>query len=450
MRINHLEKIVKLGRLLPAALLVLSAACSSELATEPQDRILADQAIVDGATARAALTGMYSGMQALGYYGRNFELLGDVPSDNVRHTGTFQYLKDVNQNIQKADNTTVLSVWTAIYSVISRANTIIEKVPNIADLSATEKDEILGEAYLVRALSYHNLVKFWGAVPMPLSPIKDASEAASFTRTPVAGVYTQILADLAQAGAKITNKSNTRQATVATVHAIRARVYLYQGNYAGAITEANAVMADVNTLATNFTDLFTATGSNTPEDIFRVAFTPVQYNEMGYYYLAAGRREVQPTTNLQAAFEAGDVRKTATVIPRNSSNLQGVKFPTTIGAEHLHVIRLAEVILIKAEALARSNPNLQLAVDEYNKIRVRAKLAPHALGVNVTTQADVLAAIDKERRLELALEGDRWPDLIRQGRAVAVKALTDPTKAIMPIPAAELAVVPGLGQNPGY
>ena len=69
------------------------------------------------------------------------------------------------------------------------------------------------------------------------------------------------------------------------------------------------------------------------------------------------------------------------------------------GAEDLHVIRLAEVLLIKAEALARQN-DLSGAVDAYNPIRERAGLAPHVLGVDVTSQAEVLAAIDLERRLE--------------------------------------------------
>ena len=104
-----------------------------------------------------------------------------------------------------------------------------------------------------------------------------------------------------------------------------------------------------------------------------------------------------PTADLNAAYEAGDLRMPLTVIAATRRDYQGVKFPTTIGAEHLHVIRFAEVMLIQAEALARLG-QLAAAVDEYNKIRVRAGLAPHVLGVDVTTQADVLAAIDHERR----------------------------------------------------
>ena len=438
---------VKLRFLFSALLVTAIGACGRELATSPTDEVLAENAIVDAPTARAALAGAYSGLQALGYYGRNLEIIGDLPADNAVWTGTFQYLSDIGRNDIKADNTTTTSVWTAVYAVIARANMVLAKVPNIPDLSTKEKNEILGEAHFLRALSYHNLVKFWGAVPMPLEPILITSDASKYQRVPVAQVYTQILSDLNQAGQLITNTSNTRQATVMAVHAIRARVLLYNADYQGALDESNIVLAGRDTLTVAYPDLFTATGTNTSEDIFRVAFTPVQYNEMGYYYLGAGRRELQPSANLNTSYEAGDVRKPWTVQPRGSRNLQGTKFPTTIGAEHLHVIRLAEVVLIKAEALARLN-QLAAAVAEYNKVRVRAGLAPHTLGVEVTSQGDVLAAIAKERRLELALEGDRWPDLVRLGLATTVRGIT-PNQTLLPIPASDVNTA-NLTQNPGY
>lgn len=438
---------MKLRTFISVAALGTLAACANELATEPQDQVLASQAIVDAPTARAALAGIYSGLQSLGYYGRNLEIIGDLPTDNAIWSGTFQYLGDIDANAIKPDNTTVTSVWNAIYAVIARANMVLAKVPAIPDLSTDEKNEILGEAYFLRALSYHNLVKFWGAVPVILDPVTTAADAAKYQRLPVDQVYTQILSDLDKAGQLITNTDNTRQANVMAVHAIRARVLLYKGDDQGALDESNIVLAGRDTLTVAYPDLFTPTGTDTPEDIFRVAFTPVQFNEMGYYYLGSGRRELQPSKDLNAAYETGDVRKPWTIQPRGSRNLQGTKFPTTTGAEHLHVIRLAEVVLIRAEALARLG-QLAAAVDEYNKVRIRAGLAPHVLGVDVTTQADVLAAITKERRLELALEGDRWPDLVRQGLATSVLGITQ-NQTLFPIPANDVSTA-GLTQNPGY
>jgi hypothetical protein len=334
----------------------------------------------------------------------------------------------------------------------------LQRVPEVTGIPSSTSNEILGEAYFLRALSYHNLAKYWGDVPMPLKPVVTANDAATYSRTPVAQVYTQILNDLDNAGKLITNTSNTRQATVAAVNALRARVLFYRGtttnasaDLTAALTAANAVLNGRDTLSVPFGNLFTATGDNTSEDIFRVAFTPSQENDLGYYWLQAGRHEARVTSNLYTAFEAGDLRKSVTTTPRSSGSTtyQGNKYPTTTGTEHPHVIRLAELVLIKAEILARQN-DLAGAVAEYNKVRVRAGLKPHVLGTDVKTQSDVLAAILKERRLELALEGDRWPDLVRLGLAGTVKTLVKPGYSLFPIPQHDINANGNLTQNDAY
>jgi hypothetical protein len=443
------ESFMRLRLLLPALLLFGAAGCES-LVTEPVTSIPTERQITDAATARASLIGAYDALQSLSYYGRMVEVLGDLPADNAEHSGTFQYLDQIDRNAILADNTSVTNLWSAIYDGIGRVNTIIARVPAVADLSDTEKNEILGEAYALRALHYSNLVKFWGGVPLVLTPIEDPVTASKLTRATVAEVYTQILSDLDQAATLVTNTSQRTQVSKLFVSALRARVLLYKGDYTGALAAANATLAGRDTLVVPNADLFTADGTPTSEDIFRVAFTPVEYNEIGYYYLNAGRREVRPPRVFGTVWEAGDIRKNLTLRVRSSSNsnLQGVKYPTTVGGEDVHVIRLAEVVLIKAEALARLN-QLQPAVDELNKVRIRAGLPKRVLGVDVTTQADVINAIINERRFELALEGDRWPDLVRTGLATTVLGIT-PEQTLFPIPAREINVAPGLDQNPGY
>jgi starch-binding outer membrane protein, SusD/RagB family len=114
------------------------------------------------------------------------------------------------------------------------------------------------------------------------------------------------------------------------------------------------------------------------------------------------------------------------------------------------VIRFAEVLLTKAEALARLN-RLPEAITELNKTRVRAGLAAIS-ATPLPTQTALLDAILAERRLELALEGDRWPDLIRTSRALTVLGIPSNRafQLLYPIPAREITVSPGLTQNPGY
>jgi hypothetical protein len=241
------------------------------------------------------------------------------------------------------------------------------------------------------------------------------------------------------------------------------------------ITEAAAVMGTTGySLAPTFSALFTATGTATSEDIMRLAFTDVEFMNLGFYYLTralGGRREQSPTADLRSAFEAGDARLAITV-PLTGTTRYSLKWPTPIGAEDFHVIRLAEVILNKAEAHAQLN-ELALAITEYNKVRARAGLAAHLFVPGVTTQAEVLANVQRERRVELALEGDRWPDLLRRSTGCPTTGTTAPAScvigttmiahratfgggtfpvhmAIYPIPQNELDVVAGLQQNPGY
>jgi hypothetical protein len=437
--------------------------CDKTLTTTPGDRVPASEEIVDAPTALAALNGAYDGLQRGGYYGLDIELLGDLPADNGEWVGTYQFLGDIASNRITADNPEVTDLWTQIYRQIDRDNTVIARVPQVASIPAGTRDAILGEAYFLRALGYHNLVKFWGDVPMPLAPVAVASDAQAYTRAPQLQVYTQILADLAKAETMITNTSDTRRATPMAARAIRARVLFYRAGLAGnanaaadyqaALDAANLVLAGRDTLTVPFGDLFTATGTNTAEDIFRVSFIPAESNSLGYYWRYEGRYEARPTSSLKAAYDANDLRLPLTLGPRTSgsSRLHGTKWPTTIGAEHPHVIRLAELVLLKAEVLARQG-QLVPAIDEYNKVRIRAGLAKHVLAVDVITQADVMAAILKERRRELALEGDRWPDLVRLGLVVATKGLTPDRayQALFPIPLRERTTAPGVTQNPGY
>jgi len=435
------------------------AACSSVLDVEPTSSIAAETAITDIFGARTALVGAYQALQSGNYYGESFVNFTEVVSDNALKSGTLTNFADADANALRADNTEVASMWNAVYDAINRANELIDKVPTLTGVDETERNEILGEAYFLRALNYHNLVRLWGGVPLRLKPAATVAEAASITRATAAEVYTQIVSDLNQAEQLITDDSQTRQASLGAVYALEARVRLYQQDWAGAEAAAAKVEAMGYSLAPDFTDLFDASGSDTPEDIFRITFTPVQYNLVGYYYLTrglGGRYEAAPTSSIIAAFDPASGGNGANYNPSDARALASVarsgtrnytpKFDTSIGDEDVHVIRLAEVILIRAEALAHLN-RLPEAVDEYNQVRVRAGLTPDP--TTGRTQADVLAAIARERRLELAFEGDRWPDLVRTGEAISVMGLT-PQQTLFPIPQREIDTAPGITQNPGY
>jgi hypothetical protein len=427
------------------------AGCDDVLSVEPTTEVEERSAIVDAGSARSALAGAYDAMQSGSYYGGDFLFFTELPSDNADHTGTFTSYADVDLHVTAADNGTMESIWDALYDAIGRANVIIARIPAVTGLDDAEKEDMVGQAHLMRALHYHNLVKLFGGVPLRLQPPTGLAELATTERATVDQVYTQILTDLTAASQLISNEDDTRRATVGAVDALRSRVLLFRQNWVGALAAADAVVGQGYELAPNFGSLFTADGNDTVEDIWRVSFTAVEFNVVGYYYFSTslgGRRELAPTSNLANAFTAGDTRRPFTVALDSRNRRYGSKLPTSVGAEDLHIIRFAEVLLNKAEALARLD-RLGEAVDTYNLIRERAGLAPHVLGTDVTTQAEVLAAIWQERRLELAYEGDRWPELVRTGRAQAL--LDIPAfRTLFPIPQNEVDVAPRIVQNTGY
>jgi hypothetical protein len=459
---NPIQRKLKFGVALGAAALLFAAAgCDSVLETEPVDQIAASSEITDASTAQAALNGAYDAMQSSGIYGLYMEAASALASDEAEWAGTFQYLGDMDVNRITADNGAVSSIWNALYVQIDRDNTILARVPTVDNIPPAVRDEVMGEAYFLRALSFHNLVKYFGGVPMPLTPVSKPGDAASYTRASVSDMYTQILSDLDQAAKLISNTTDTRRATKMAVQAIRARVLLYRASlggasaaadYQGALDAANVVLAGRDTLTVPYASMFTATGANTAEDIFRIAFTSSETNGFGNYFLASGRFEAAATTPMYHAFEAGDLRQAASfkLRPNETDKYQSIKYPTTQGTEHPHVIRLAEVVLIKAEALARLG-QLQAAVNEYNKVRIRAGLPKHVLGVDVKTADDIVKAIDQERRVELSFEGDRWPNMVRRGTVVATMGIQDRAfQALFPIPLTETTTNPNLTQNPGY
>lgn len=442
-----------------AALLVLgTTACGSMLETNPDDSVPIEQHIVDAAGARAARVGMFESLRGghnESYYGSDWYAWGDLSSDNATTGGFSASFIDAALNRLRADNAIVKAIWQDMYDAINRANMVLARVPEVSGLDDEERNQILGEAYLIRGLTYHNLVRVFGGVPLILTPTTEYSESNNVTRATVADVYTQIVADLTKAEQLMTATSPTTYGTVGAAKALLARVHLYRGDYEAAEAKADEVIDMGYTLAPDYRTLFDAEGTNTPEDIFKVLFTAQQYNWIGYYghnSRDGGNNYVKPTQDLLDAYEPADtIRFNWTIARAGTTRVSFVKWPTTYGAEDIHVIRFAEVLLIKAECQARRN-DLSGAVDTYNLIRERVKLPPHVLGTDVTTQDEVLAAIDHERRIELAYEGDRWPDLIRTNRAVAYLASqgAPATQALYPIPQSEIDVAPGLVQNPGY
>ncbi|UCC25707.1 MAG: RagB/SusD family nutrient uptake outer membrane protein [Gemmatimonadales bacterium] len=448
-------------RLVPALLTAIAlGACNTDelLNVLPVDEISDEIAIVDAKSARAALAGAYSSLQSGDLYGGDWVLWVDVLTDDVEHTGTFGSWADGDLHNFRPQMGSIDGIWTNSYGGINRVNLLIQKVPVIETIDAADANDILGQAYGLRALHYFNLVRAWGDVPLVLVPPANLEEAAQVSRDPVSAVYGQIESDLAQAGSLLSSGSNDDHTfiTAGFVTAFEAKVALYQQDWLTAVSKAQQVVASGEySLVTNLRDAFSADGNPSAEDIFRVAFTTVDWNNQGYYYLYEGRFEQGATQEIYDLYEPGDLRFELN-FPHpddiRSDGIEVTKYPTPIGSEDIHVLRYADVLLILAEALAEQN-ELSDAVGYLNQIRARAGVSEYVFGTDLVSQQDVLDAVYLERRLEFAFEGERWHDLVRTGRAVAVLGPSgrfEPHEVIWPIPVGEMDTAPNLVQNPGY
>jgi len=327
------------------------------------------------------------------------------------------------------------------------------------------KKQLLAEIKVTRALYYFNMVNTWGAVPLILST--DYTLTKSQPRAPVDTIYKQILADLTSAESNLNSNypsAGRARPNKYVAEALLSKVYLYRGMWQQALTASNDVInSGLYSLTTDLNAVFLDGSTEalwqlpansqyeaTPEGF---ALLPNDGQNLSYAYAP----QYALSQELISSFENGDNRMnqwtvsyalngTNYSVAYKYKNLSSTASPT----EDYMVIRLAELYLIRAEALAHTG-NFTGAMADVNLIRQRAGLLPAA----AISQTDVLVAIMKERRIELFCEwGNRWFDLNRTGTINTVlsaeKTGWKPTSSLFPIPITELQSNPFLTQNPGY
>ena len=178
------------------------ASCSKVFDVNPTASISSDLAISDKSGVEHALTGTYNALQAVGLYGRNYLIIGDLAADNLTWTGTSQDYGQIEHKPVPADNSIVDGFWAAAYDGINRANNILYKLPSISGLTQQEYNQFEGEALFIRALLYYDLVSYFGGVPLKLEPTLDLNNINS-SRNTAADVFDQIISDLNNARTKL-------------------------------------------------------------------------------------------------------------------------------------------------------------------------------------------------------------------------------------------------------
>ena len=410
-----------------------------------------------------ARIGMYSTLQSQYYYGGDFPLLVDCYSDNGT-TGGYAVidLNDIASKTMETANIYTTGIYTAIYSSIYSANEIITNIGKVPNLDPATGANILGEALFIRALGEFDLLRLFGqhwdktskyGISIKLSPGQPKVPVA---RSSVDSSYQQIFADLKLAIGLLNTYNGNQYASLSAAKALLARVDLYYGDFTDAAALATDVISD-NTFSLfgpdNFTSIYTS--QLTPESVFELKFDIQNqsfYNTLTYVRSDALRTDVAflAAASLDTFFQSRPADRRSQLVDFVNVDLsiqpdgrtqkyRGEQTKDNSG----YIIRLAEMYLIRAEALGRT-----AGLADLNMIRVNRGMAPLA-GADVPDSVSYLNAVMDERRAELNFEGHRLFDLARTNNVDNI--LGAGVNPIMPIPQREIDGTGGVViQNPGY
>lgn len=431
------------------ALAAFVSACDSPLDTNPSQQIDSETALSSPSAIQQALNGAYRGLSSDALYSRQEVVYPDLYSDNHDFTGTFQTDREYSLRNVQASNSANANIWSTAYRNINRVNNILEALETVS-MPDADKAVARGEALFLRGLNYSILNRWYGGVPIVTEPTKGIDESATLPRSTTAEVYGFIEQDLEEAATLLPTARRNGRATRGAANALLARVYLEDAKYTQARDKATLLIDNTTyRLVTNYRDLFTT--KHTSESIFELHYAGGENsNSLAFWHYPqalGGRRGFAPSASLNNAFEAGDTRKAAS-IGLSGTSRYGIKY-NRIATEddNVHVLRLAEMYLIRAEANMRLNADPAVVRADLNVVRARAGLG--ALPTTVDTTAELIDAILQERRVELAMEGHRFFDLRRLGRATTVLQIAA-EKLLLPVPQSERDVNENLTQNPGY
>lgn len=378
--------------------------------------------------------------------------------------------------------------WDGHYSLIYACNDLIYDVDNSGK---TDQGTLTNkaEAMVIRGWSYFELRRDYGDVPIVLNKIVTPSDAIK-AKSSIADVDAQIIKDLEFAAENLPLNwpAYPGRATSGFANSILAKLYLYQGNWAKALEKSELVInSGQYQLFNSYETLFKEQGDNCIEAIFEVQF--LRQNGVNYsnnYFESQGIRGSGvwdlgwgfnvPTQNLVDAYEAGDPRKNATILFEGQDDGYGTIVPTGLAQPYwnkkaystpsyrlqqgtgknqwfnVKIIRFADVILMAAEA-AYETGNTTKATNYVNQVRLRARGNNAGVLPDVLADANLKNNIKRERRIELAMEGERFYDLVRWGDASTVLgALGYQNKnKFYPIPQTAIDQAGGiLKQNPDY
>lgn len=415
------------------SLVLVLSSCEDFLIKEPVTEISTENFWELKQDAEAALVGCYDALQPDTYYGFDLYIYGDVRADNCLAGGDSPDIFAIEAFTEQSTNGNVARTWNSLYSAISRTNIVLSRVQKMDSIlfDPGQKNQILGEAYGLRALHYFNLVRLWGSVPLVLRETIDISdEALLVSKSPISTVYERIILDFEQAVNLLPAQPTAAgRLSKGVAEAFLAKVALTQQDYDGVIFWTDKVMGRGYSLIGTYDFLFDQEHKNNQEVLLSVQYAGEnEGNVFPELVLPTPEASFEfikfntPTENSRNQFEEGDVRAASAFVERNGRfYLYKWRNGEAFASEDNNVIlRYADVLLMRAEALNQIGRTAE-AIDLLNRIRSRAGLGNYS---GSTAVVEVDEAIFQERRVELMYEGHRWFDLRRRGLQKVNEALS--------------------------
>ena len=470
-------KYIVLGCLIAGS--IAPSCTKSDLFKAPQNAISADQVYSTPDRIEKASVGMYDALQNINFFGGRVLIYADIRGlDAIPNSffGNMGFYSSTNSS-----DGTVATAYQGAYRTIYQANLFLQGfTPKASVVTQDKANQYTGEAEFIRSLCYFYLVNLWAqpynftadashpGVPLVLTAADDPfATSNNLPRSTVKQVYDQMEKDLLDAEAKLPDPgadafTKVARATKGAARALLMRLYLYKGDWTKANQYADAVI-NMNKYSLNAGNPITTfrTPYTTAESIFSVAMSgsdnPNTNNSLGQHYGPRARGDISisadyinlmdTTVDLRYRAKGGD-----SLMERSNGAFWTRKY-VGLTTDFVPVLRYAEVLLTKAEALAKLSPSTvdANAVTLLNQIRTRSNAAP----VAPATQQDLVNALIKERRIELAFEGQGSFEFQRNKMDIPAHS-TVPLQPwgsnyrVLPIPKYETDKNPNLKQNDGY
>lgn len=439
-----------------------------------------------------AINGMYAGFKTSGSYfvSGTWNIIADVLADNLitNQSGPGRATLRTFANWRYTGEDTY-GLFSGGYTIVRRANAILENIETFPD--AAVKNNAKGEALAARAMTYFDMVRVYSKTYVNATATDSTMPYITTTdrdilpkKEPVQGFYDKVIADLELAKTLIGSSNGLFRFNKITVSALLSRVYLYKGDWAKCIAASNDALGATPSLPdrATFPNIWKDADAATPPVpslgvYFKIRNTSLDnINSQGVNYwqaVAAGKKsEYLVEFNFKNLFTAGDVR-TAAYIETSAFNgalaNHVIKYAgrtgQPAGVVDGKVIRTAEVILNRAEAYYRLGGSEASALADLVALKTQ-RYSPYT--AETLTGTALLTEILKQRRLELAFEGDRFWDLKRRNQPVVRDGtkgdLADGTgypyvfttlnagdyKFQLPFPQTEVNFNTNLKQNPNY